>query len=133
MLVDLLALFVAAIAGKIFDNAIGFIVAYATVKFVEYAFKRRKFGNWTLRVIAPDGSVGTERKVGMKKMEQILDDESDMSVFIKGVTSTFGWLNCDPVVKGREIGLLVVDNRRKLIIVDLTKNPPAPAKQAPKG
>lgn len=130
---DLLALLVAAVVGQLFNDAISFAAAYVAVRLIEFLIKRRKFGGWTLRVLAPDGAVATERLVGMKKMEQVLDDDSDLSVFVKGVASTFGWINLDPVVKGREIGLLVVDKRQRLIVVDLTKNPAPPPKQANHG
>lgn len=87
---------------------------------------RRRFGGWVLEIIDASGEVATRRLVGINKMKAVLDDESELSVFIKGVASPYGWLNVDPLTKGREIGLLVVDKKGRKILVDLTKNPPKP-------
>lgn len=126
---DFIGNLAAVVAGQIFNDLVSLIVAFTAVKALEALYKKRKYGGWTLIVQDATGKVVTKRLVGMKKMEAVLDDESELSVFIKGVSSPFAWINIDPVTKGREVGLLTILPKVKEISVDLSKNPPAPPKK----
>jgi hypothetical protein len=110
--------------GALYGNIIWVVVVGSIGAIAARTWVRRQnrpFEGWTIQVIKADGEIGTDRKISVTKMKQVLADDSDMSVFIKGVASTYGWLNVDPMTKGRENGLLTIAERK--IIVDLTKNP----------
>lgn len=125
-------LFFAGLADKAIDEVLGLAIGFLIVKLIERLYKERKFGGWILRVIGPDGEVVTERKIGMRKAEDVLDDDSSLSVYAKGVVSPHATLTVDLVTRGREIGLLEIDKKHKLILVDLRRNPPAAPKANPR-
>lgn len=102
------------------QEILGTLFALALAAAVGKFWKDRHFAGWSVTVIGPDGQVATERNIGRKKMELLLDDDSDLSVFVKGLASPFGWLAIDLVEKGREMGALVVDKSAKKITIDLS-------------
>lgn len=79
-------------------------------------YKAYRFGGWSV-VIRQGGKEIARRAVSARKMEQILDESSDMSVFVKGVVSPYGWLNTDV------LNLISIINSLKIVEVDLDKNP----------
>ena len=105
-------------------DTFGYLIAVIVVKSIEVLYKRRKFGGWTAEIRDTEGSVVALRPIGSKKMEQVLDDDHELAVFVKGLSSPYGWLNCDVVTVGRDIGLLIVDNKFKRVILNMSKNPP---------
>lgn len=115
---------VSALAFDLAKTAVGALLALLAAKFLWSRIDNARFGGWTIRVLNSDGSVACERSISVKKIQQILDDEADLSVFVKGVASTYGWVNCDPCTTGRQLGLLTVDAAARRIIIDLAKNPP---------
>ncbi|MBD3366411.1 hypothetical protein GF360_03695 [candidate division WWE3 bacterium] len=108
------------ILSTISQEVVGTLFAVALAALANFLWKKHRFGGWTVKVIRPDGSVGTIRPVGRKKMEEVLDDLTTMSVFLKGLVSPYGWLTIDLVTEGREMDVLEIDHSSKQISVDLT-------------
>jgi hypothetical protein len=46
-----------------------------------------------------------------------------MSVFIKGVASPYGWINCDVLTEGKRLKLFVEQRENRRLVIDLDKNP----------
>lgn len=79
-------------------------------------YKVFRFGGWHVS-IRQDGKEIARRDISARKAEIVLDDDADLSVFIKGVVSPYGWLNTDV------LNLIMVSKSLKMIDVDLDKNP----------
>ena len=109
---------------SIFQGAIGALIALAFGRGVVERLKERRFGGWMV-IVRHGADELCRRPVGTKKAEEVLDDESSLSVFLKGVASPFGWLTIDLVSpEAAERGLLKVDHTQRRWVIDLAKNPP---------
>lgn len=104
---------------------ITFFGALLAFWFYEKLWKNWRYGRWELHVISSDPEKkGTTRLLSSSTAERILKDETDLSVFVKGVASPYGWLNIDPCSEeSKERGLLVMNNRARTITLDMNKNP----------
>ncbi len=96
----------------------GVLVAHS---FLALAIKLR-YGRWQVRIIKENTEI-LRRDISPTKAKEILGEPADMSVFLKGVVSPYGWINCDLLREGKEIGLFVQDNRQRLLTINLDKNP----------
>ena len=104
----------------------GFIGSGVTVAcaYLVYVIRRGQFAGWSVVVNRGEEKL-CKRPVGRRKAEEVLDDPSTLSVFIKGICSPFGWLNEDVLsAKAAETGLFRTDYPGKYWIVDMAKNPP---------
>ena len=100
-------------------SAVSFILAYLAYKVSEFKYK-----GWQAVIKNGSESLCT-RNVGVRKAKELLDDETSLSVYIKGLCSPFGWLNADVVAEeSRKSGLFGEDTKGKTWTVDLAKNPP---------
>ena len=109
--------FVVSVAAQ---EVIGTLLALAVAYLLRAAWKKHRFGGWRVTVIKPDGDIGTVRPIGEQKTEEILDDITTMSVYLKGLVSPYGWLTIDLVTEGQELGALKIDKASKKITVDLS-------------
>ena len=116
-------------AAAVVGAAVGSFLTLA-VSFLFFSLvKKNRFGGWNV-VIRRGDEVLCFRPVGARKAEEVLDDSSTLSVFIKGVASPFCWLNEDLCSdKAAQIGLFTVSFPKKQWVVDISKNPPAPPKK----
>jgi len=102
------------------QEVLGTALTIIALHLINNAWKNHRFGGWTVKVIKPNGDLGTIRPIGIKKAEEILDDLTTMSVFLKGLASPYGWLVIDLVTEGLEMGVLSIDKSQKTIFVDLS-------------
>lgn len=109
---------------SVIASAIGFLFA----RLIVARFEQWRFGGWKIVIVGVDGSEVVRRSIGVAKAKVILDDDADLSVFVKGIASPYGWLNADPVTVGREIGLFRVSVAMREMVVDLRRNPQKGAK-----
>jgi hypothetical protein len=108
---------------KIFMGYIFARLAYENV------FKKWRYGGWSL-LVTRDGHELARRKLSPKLAENVLENDNDLSVYVKGVVSFHEWLRmdiCSP--QARELGLLRLDKKAKTITVDLDNNPPDPRRR----
>ncbi len=92
-------------------------------------WRRRRFGGWNI-VIRRGTEVLGERPLTADKARMVLDDDHDLSVFIKGVVSSYEWLNTDILGTNKEGGIFRQDDDAREFIVDLEHNPPRKDKNA---
>lgn len=105
-----------------------FIVVVAGVLFailIRDQIVRLRYGGWKV-VIKQPGEKDHVRTITPGKAKEILDSEEDLSVYLKGVASSYGWLNCDLITEGRECGMLEDAPEKKRFIIDMAKNPAKP-------
>jgi hypothetical protein len=107
--------FIAVVAGIIF------------VQVVQRIWDRWRFGKWKV-ILVKNGEEFLEREISTGKSKEILGEDAELAVFLKGVISPYAWVTCDLLKKGREINLLVEDKKARRFIVNLDYNP----KQKPK-
>lgn len=89
---------------------------------VYMGYKRWRWGGWNVIVTGDDGERLVERDVSIKKAEE-LEDDSELSVFVKGICSPYRQLNFDVIVVGKPSGFLTIDKKERNIYIDLRKCP----------
>ena len=104
------------------QNFTWMIIAIFFVEFVQRAYENWRYGGW--KVVVSKGGVDLMiREISPGKVKEILAETSELSVYIKGVTSPYGWINCDILTKGRELGLFYQDDENRRLVVNLDLNP----------
>jgi hypothetical protein len=83
-----------------------------------------RFGGWHV-IVTKLGDPKVDRPISVRKAKEILDESSELSVFIKGVVSPYARLNCDILDKEKYPRLLIQDDTKRHFIVNLDENPPA--------
>ena len=84
---------------------------------------KRRFGGWHV-IVTKLGDMKVDRPISVRKAKEILEESSELSVFIKGVVSPYARLNCDILDKEKYPGLLLQDDDNRRFVVDLNRNPP---------
>ena len=108
---------------QIAASVIGCIVGVVFPYIVFHAYTKRRFSGWKV-VVKDKDAIRAERKVGPKKAEIILEDDAELSVFVKGIVSPFCTLNEDLLSeRARDIGLFTRSDREKRLTVDISRNP----------
>ena len=105
-----------------------FLVVVAGVLFailVRDQWIRWRYGGWKVIIMQP-GEPDHVREITPTKAKEIIDTEEELSVYLKGVASSYGWLNCDLITEGRECGMLVEQLEKKRFLIDMAKNPAKP-------
>lgn len=84
---------------------------------------KHKYGRWHV-IVTKSGETIVDRQISVRKAKEILDESSDLSVFIKGVVSPYEYLNCDILDGEKHPHLLVQEGENRRFVVNLDKNPP---------
>lgn len=84
---------------------------------------RKRYGGWHV-IVTKKGEALVDRPISIRKAKEVLDESSELSVFVKGVVSPYARLNCDILDKEKYPGLLIQDDANRRFLVDLDKNPP---------
>lgn len=104
------------------QNFVWVIVAILFVQFGQRVYENWKYGNWRV-IVHLKGEDKVNREISPGKVKEILSEPAEMSVFIKGVASPYGWINCDVLTEGKKIGLFVEKPEERHLLIDLDKNP----------
>jgi hypothetical protein len=104
------------------QNFVWVIVAILFVQYVQRAYENWKYGNWKV-VVHLRGEDKVNREISPGKVKEILAEPAEMSVFVKGVASPYGWINCDVLTEGKDLGLFLEDRTNRRLVIDLDKNP----------
>lgn len=108
------------------------IVVIVGVLFAQVLYNRWvewRYGRWRVVLRNDEGEI-LNRPISAGKVKEILNEESELAVFLKGVASPYEWINCDPLEEGRLNGLLNEDHEQRRFILNLDKNPPRKPRQA---
>lgn len=89
---------------------------------VRRQWDRRQYGGWRV-IVLKAGKTEVDREISVEKAKQILQEPSELAVFLKGVASPYDWINCDIIQKGKEEGLFVRSDQARLLTIDLDHNP----------
>lgn len=88
----------------------------------ETYFMKWLWGGWCIILKEGEKTI-TEREMSPTTYKRIKEDDTELSVYIKGVVSPFAWINIDVVSdEARQSKFLQWDQANKLIIIDLSKN-----------
>lgn len=104
------------------QNFVWMILAILFVELGQKTYEKWKYGRWRVIVLS-HGEEKVNREITTGKVKEILSEPVDMSVFIKGVISPYGWLNCDLLTTGKDIGLFVENRKERRLVIDMDKNP----------
>ena len=104
------------------QNFVWMIVAIVFVQYAQRAYEQWKYGRWRVIVLLK-GKEMVDREISPGKVKEILSEPAEMSVFIKGVTSPYGWINCDVLTEGRRNGLFRDDHEKRQLLINMDLNP----------
>ncbi len=104
------------------QNFIWTIIAILFVQLVQKGYENWRYGRWHVQVLLKE-EVVVDREISPSKLKEIFAEPAEMSVFVKGVASPYGWIKCDLLTTGREIGLFLVRPQKRLLMIDLDRNP----------
>ena len=107
---------------NLLSDFISVVIAILVVQRLQMWWCKRKYGGWRVLVWCRNEKL-IDRPVSHEKAKQVLTEEAELSVFLKGVASPFGPLKCDLVSTGTELGLLKVDNDKREFVIRLENNP----------
>ena len=117
------------IAGFIYD-VISLTIAFILVKiFYEKLYMKWKWGGWEIKVynnIEKDNEEPlTIRNLSTHSAKRIVNDEGELSVYVKGIISPYARLTIDIASRNAiDIGLIDIGVKsKKKILIDLSKNP----------
>jgi hypothetical protein len=110
------------VVSGLIQNFVWVIVAIAFVEFVQRTYDNWKYGNWRV-IVKLKNEEKVNREISPGKVKEILAEPAEMSVYVKGVASPYGWINCDVLTEGKKLFLFVEDRENRKLIVDLDKNP----------
>ncbi len=108
--INLLSEFLLVVAGVLF------------AQFIRSRWENRRYGGWEV-LVKQHGKKIDVRPISPGKIKQIAEVPEELSVFLKGVASGYGWINCDLITDGRKNGMLVEDKTARKYIIDMDKNP----------
>lgn len=114
-----------AITQNLVASFLAVVLGIAFTYLVRRQWDRRKVGGWRV-VVRKQGKDEVDREISVDKAKEILREPSELAVFLKGVASPYGWINCDILQRGREEGLFVQDDEKRLLLIDLDRNPKPP-------
>ena len=104
--------------GELIVVIAGVLFAYG----IKGQYDKWRYGRYRVRILQ-NGAEKVNRPISPRKAKEILDEPADLAVFLKGVASPYGWIRCDIISEGQEIGLLTIDHQKRTFIIDLDKNP----------
>lgn len=113
-----------AIAQNLVASFLGVVFGIGFTFLIRKRWEEHRFGRWHA-VIRQGGAQILDRKISVRKAREMLEEPSDLSVFLKGLVSPYATLNCDIIERGPEIGLLSVERSARCYVIDLDKNPDA--------
>lgn len=111
------------IAQNLLASFFGVVIGIAFAQSVQRWWDQHRYGRWRV-VVLQQGVKKVDRAISVGKAKEILQEPADLSVFLKGVVSPYGILNCDIINEGACRGLLIEDSVNRVFTVDLDKNPP---------
>lgn len=117
-----------AVTQNLLASFIGVLLGLAFAHFFQERRDRRRYGGWHVFVLK-NGEECLSRAISVPKAREIFSETADLSVFLKGVASPYGHINCDLLEQGEEHGMLLIDKIQRKIVIDFDHNPPPPARQ----
>jgi hypothetical protein len=91
-------------------------------------YKKIRWGGWETVVVKGDEEL-TRRKMLPDRAEMVNKDDTELSVYIKGIVSPHAWLTIDVCSEqAKQMGLLSLNRDKRRIVIDLAKNPPGKAR-----
>lgn len=122
---------------NILSSAVGVLVGFAIRRF----YYDRCYAGWHVLLIQ-EKEVKLNRPISPRKAREIYEEPADLSVFLKGVASPYGYVQCDIIQDGERLGLLKVEETRedlwrfkryicRVYTIDMDKNPQSPTKPRP--
>lgn len=114
-----------AIAQDLIASFLAVVLGIGFTYFIRRRWNEKHFGGWHV-VVRKNGATKVDRAISAEKAKEILREPSELSVFLKGVASPYGWINYDILHKDVEGKLLVRDDAKRLLTIDLDHNPQPP-------
>ncbi len=117
--------FLLAVLQNLVASAVGAAIGVIFTQLYLRRRERSKYGGWRVLVMR-DKQVLIDRPISIERAKVILQDDTELSVTLKGIANPIDWINCDLVTQGFENGMLERDDENKCFVIDFDKNPTRP-------
>ena len=99
------------------------IAGYVIGHFVVTKIKNNMYGRWHAYLRNEDGDVILDRPLSPATAERVIEDQAELNVYLKGLISPFGTVNCDLVTELEKpnSSLIALDRDAREIIVHLVE------------
>ena len=104
----------------IFEEAIGVVFGFFIIGGIVKLYTWIFFGRWEAIVIK-NGKEVVCRPISASKRREMVNEKSEKSVFIKGIASPYGYINCDILEECKEIGVFDEDGKNRKMIFNFDK------------
>lgn len=115
---DLANFFFETLFGELLLTIVGVILAQPLIK----KFDNLRYGQWCLTVMKNGEAQIEKMPISPGKMKQFHEIPEEMPVFLKGMCSPFHRINCDLMQEGKEKGVLNIDEKNRVILINLDRD-----------
>ena len=96
------------------------IISVLLVTPIKKGIDKIRYHGWFVTIIK-NGENKVNRPISYQKLKEIKNESAEMSVFIKGVASPYGFINCDILEDGLKQKIFIIDEENKKLIYDFDK------------
>jgi hypothetical protein len=115
---DLANFFFETLFGELLLIIVGIILAQPLIE----KFNDLRYGKWHLTIMKNGEARIEKMPISSGKMKQLHDIPEEIPVFLKGMCSHFHHINCDLIMEGKEKGVLNIDEKNRVILINLDRD-----------
>jgi hypothetical protein len=104
--------------GELLLTIVGVILAQPLIK----KLNDLRYGKWCLTVIKNEEARIEKMPISPGKIKQFREIPEEMPVFLKGMCSPFHRINCDLMQEGKKKGVLNIDEKNRVILINLDRD-----------
>lgn len=97
----------------VFGELIIVIIGVLFANYLQEWWQKRRYGHWQVIVKHKDETIIT-RPVSARKAKEILEENADLAVFLKGIISPKAFVNCDLITEGKDLGVFCKDADQRI-------------------
>jgi len=115
---DVANFFFETLFGELLLTIVGVVLAQTFIKWLN----NRRYGKWHLTVMKNGEARIDKMPISPGKIKQFNEIPEEMPVFLKGMCSPFHRINCDLMQEGKEKGVLNIDEKSRVILINLDRD-----------
>ena len=115
---DIANFFFETLFGELLLTIVGVILAQPLI----IKLNNLRYGKWHLTVMKNGEARIDNMPISPGKIKQFREIPEEIPVFLKGMCSPFHRINCDLMQEGKEKGVLNIDEKNRVILINLDRD-----------
>lgn len=115
---DVANFFIETLFGELLLTIVGVILAQPLIN----KLNDLRYGKWLLTVMKNGEARIDKMPISPGKIKQVREIPEEMPVFLKGMCSPFHRINCDLMQEGKKKGVLNIDEKNRVILINLDRD-----------